>query len=230
MKQPVPWPAPVGHPPLVGTALATGLRDSSQAGYLLDVVDGQGTAAVGVLLSAGAAQDAAARDRFRQAAELLGRRRPGLVRDSTGLDDDAPWVLLSVAVEDQVARRLLGSAFPPDADEEPRAGPRFRMFWRIALGTGRAPWSGTRVPPWRRMWWLAGVVAFMAILGLLLAMCTGPVPTQPQPTPGGSTGSPQSGPGQSPSGSSPSGGGPGEQSGPSGNARYALGPGTTVRS
>lgn len=213
----VSWPAPAGHPPVVGGYLVRGTRSSGQAGSVLDATDTDRGPVVVVLLRAGAGQDGAARDRFTQAVHEQAQSRPGAVLDVAGLTARPPWVALDPRAED-LGGALLDSALPPRADEAPRAGPRFRLPWfGPGWGVNWAPWLGTKVPPaWRRLWWLIGLLALLAIVGLLLSMCgpppsSGPDPNRP-PTPAPAQ-TPSPGPGPSPQ--------PGEEDGRSSNSRRA---------
>ena len=219
------WPAPVAHPPVVGGYVVSGVRDEHEAGALLDAVDDADQPVVLVRLAAGAAADGAAVDRFDQAVTGLNSRHPELVVDLAGLTERPPWVGLSA---DPAGRRaaagLLTAVVPAGADEAPRAGPGFRLPWYSwrRWAAGRAPWAGTKVPPgWRRLWWLIGVLALMAILGLLLSMCQAPPPDPSQPSPGRS--GPSSPAEQNPQPASPTPGQeqPSEGSGGSENSRKA---------
>ena len=226
----VSWPAPAAHPPVVGGYLVQGVRSGAESGSVLDAtVSGSGSEEVLlVLLSTGAGHDGAARDRFSQAVEQVAR--DGHLLDAAGLTERPPWVALTPqAADDGTATRLLHAVLPPDADEHPRAGPRFRLPWFTrGWGVTWAPWLGTKAPPgWRRLWWLVGVLALLAILGLLLSMCQAPAPSQPGPSgpssPSQSDTSPEptQTPSQSPQTGSPSPGQPQEGEGGSSNARRA---------
>lgn len=215
----VSWPAPAGHPPVVGGYVVRGVRLSERAGSALDATDSSRGPVVVVLLCAGAGQDGAARDRFTQAVGEQDRRHPGSVLDVAGLTARPPWVALAPQSADSLAGALLGSALPPDADETPRAGPRFRLPWfGGGGGVSWAPWLGTKIPPgWRRLWWLIGLLALLALVGLLLSMCEPPAPPGPggtgPPTPARSEPVPDRAPSPSPQ--------PGDRDGQSSNSRRA---------
>ena len=197
----VSWPAPADHPPVVGGYVVRGARRSEQAGSVLEATDPERGPVVVLLLSAGAGQDGAARDRFGQAVTEHAARHPDDVLDVAGLADRPPWVALSPRAGDDVLDTLVRAAVPPDANELPRSGPRFRLPWFArGWGVNWAPWLGTKAPRvWRRLWWLAGVLALMAILGLLLSMCDAPAPSGPGETGPASPGQSEQTPGPTPS-------------------------------
>ena len=125
-------------PPSLGPFRLTGTRHQSPAGEVLSAVDPDGRPATVVLLAAGPATDAAARDRF--AAAVAGAARDGGVL----LDASAaarPWA--AFAGDPSRASSVLGAVLPSGAVGAAARGPGFEPYWRDRAGT----WQPTPPAP-----------------------------------------------------------------------------------
>ncbi|POM22628.1 Serine/threonine-protein kinase AfsK [Actinomadura rubteroloni] len=195
-------PLPPGDPGVLGPFRLSARLSESAAGIVFVGVDGAGRRASVAVLSSGAAEDAAARDRFRAAirAEL-----PGGPGESSGgaapvvaaqPDGPAPWVATEFDTARAGAERFLRAVLLGAVDG-PRHGPGFRPHWQGSQPALAPPPVPVRVPvvpeggrPERGL--VAAtltLVAVLGVLGLLLAVlfacepkASPPPPPPPEPT------------------------------------------------
>lgn len=116
-------------PSSLGPFRLTARQATSAAGDVHAAVDAQGRSAAVVVLAAGAATDAAARDRFAAAVARAGREGNVLL-DASGAT--RPWAALAAgtAAPTSVLESVL-----PGAASVPPTGPAFEPYWRDRPGT-----------------------------------------------------------------------------------------------
>lgn len=233
METPALTPLAPEDPPRLGDFWLEGRLSTTDAGAFYLGHDDKGRTVTATLLSEGAAQDPAARERFEVALERL--RSDGSDDAAAVLDVDldpevAPWVVTEgngsssgAGLDGLLSAVMLGQT----AQARPRRGPDFVHHWadRRAAGFWRL-WP----LPWPRhltsaAWWAflvaAALILLITVLALLLVIWlfprtdTPPPPFAPYPVPTPSDQSPSDGgtdpttpptdPSQSPSpGESPS--------------------------
>ncbi|MFC0042686.1 hypothetical protein [Actinomadura rayongensis] len=204
-------PLPPGDPGVLGPFRLSARLSESAAGIVFVGVDGAGRRASVAVLSSGAAEDAAARDRFRAAIRAALPGGPGEPSSSGAAsgaapvvaaqpDGPAPWVATEFDTARVGAERFLQAVLlGAGVVEGPRHGPGFRPHWQgsqpaLAPPPVTAPVTvpGEGGRPERGL--VAAtltLVAVLVILGLLLAVlfacepkASPPPPPPPEPTMG----------------------------------------------
>jgi hypothetical protein len=185
--------SPAGDPTRLGPFQLTGRVDETPAGIVYQGVDPHGRQVTLAVLNQGAADDAAARDRFRAAilAEPLDRRPPDGTGAIVGAEPEGPtpWVATLREPGSSGAERFLGAVLLKGRFGR-RAGrirgPLFQPHW---LGSRQPALSPAGLGPMREsdrgiamiIMTVAALLVLAAVLMLLLFAC-GPT-AQPQPTP-----------------------------------------------
>ncbi|MBO2440816.1 hypothetical protein [Actinomadura nitritigenes] len=202
-------PLPPGDPAQVGPFRLSARLSESAAGIVFLGVDGEGRRASVAVLNRGAAEDAAARDRFRAAinAAVPGAGGAGAGRGGAGdgggapvvaaqPDGPAPWVATAYEADGPGAERFLEPVVLGGSRRwGRRRGPQFQPHWlgssEAALARPRpepvvGPVAAPERPPERSL--VAAVLALAAalvVLVLLLAVLFAcqPRPKDPPPEP-----------------------------------------------
>ncbi|RAY14024.1 hypothetical protein DPM19_17225 [Actinomadura craniellae] len=172
-------PLPPGDPLQLGPFRLSARLAETPAGIVYLGVDEAGRRVSVAVLTRGAAQDAAARDRFRAA---VSGALPGVERPVPGGPapvvaaqplGPAPWVATVFEPDRVGAERFLEAVLPPGMGREVVRGPGFQPYW---LGS-REPAVGVVAPvpvvapvarPERGL--VAAVVTLVAMLGVLLLL------------------------------------------------------------
>jgi hypothetical protein len=222
---------PAQDPARLGPFQLTGRLAETPAGIVYTGVDPHGRQISLALLNQGAAEDAAARDRFRAAilAEPLYTEPPPGTAAIVGAEPEGttPWVatlrepgargaerfLAQVPLDEPVPLNEPGPPNEPHRTAPRRRGPLFQPYWLGSRDPALRP-PGARRDPGRdrgiiaTIMTIAALLVLVALLLLLLFACqptqpTQPVPPPPSPTPASPTPT-QSSPSQSPSPRTPS--------------------------
>ncbi|MGI5329645.1 hypothetical protein [Actinomadura nitritigenes] len=205
-------PLPPGDPAQLGPFRLSARLSESAAGIVFLGVDGEGRRASVAVLNRGAAEDAAARDRFRAAINAAVPGAGGAGRGGAGdgggapvvaaqPDGPAPWVATAYEAEGPGAERFLEPVVLGGSRRwGRRRGPQFQPHWlgssEAALARPRpervvGPVAAPEGPPERSL--VAAVLALAAalvVLVLLMAVLFAcqprpkdPPPEPPEPTP-----------------------------------------------
>jgi hypothetical protein len=217
-------PLPPGDPAQLGPFRLSARLSESAAGIVFLGVDGEGRRASVAVLNRGAAEDAAARDRFRAAINAAVPGAGGAVRGGDGggapvvaaqPDGPAPWVATAYEADGPGAERFLEPVVLGGSGRwwGRRRGPQFQPHW---LGSSEAalarPWqepvvgpvAASERPPERSL--VAAVLALAAALVVLVVLMAvlfacqprpkAPPPEPTEPTPSGAPAVPPSVPRQ----------------------------------
>ncbi|HEU5027806.1 MAG TPA: hypothetical protein VFV01_22995 [Spirillospora sp.] len=204
-------PLPPGDPAQLGPFRLSARLSESAAGIVFLGVDGEGRRASVAVLNRGAAEDAAARDRFRAAINAAVPGAGGAVRGGDGggapvvaaqPDGPAPWVATVYEAGGRGAERFLEPVVLGGSGRRwgRRRGPQFQPHWlgssEAALARPRAepvvgPVAAPERPPERSL--VAAVLALAAALVVLVVLMAvlfscqprpkDPPPEPPEPTP-----------------------------------------------
>lgn len=192
---------------MVGPFTTTGTLGSQGDASLFSAVDPLGRTVDLAVLTGGAGEDPAARDRFIAAAEDRFRSEPAAVLGATAHGTYA-WVAFPPGRGAAELPALMPSVQTGAGPGE--RGPGFDPYHRgrttqPGWHDGLAHWQHDRGKrPWWHFWWLLALfLASLMIMLLLLSRCVPPPPPPPSPSPtsGSGSGSPTSS-SQSPSTSS----------------------------
>ncbi|MFF0517525.1 hypothetical protein ACFYTC_02370 [Actinomadura nitritigenes] len=199
-------PLPPGDPAQLGPYRLSARLSESAAGIVFLGVDGQGRRASVAVLNRGAAEDAAARDRFRAAINAAvpgagGAGRGGAHGGGAGggggapvvaaqPDGPAPWVATAYGAEGPGAERFLEPVLLGGSRRwGRRRGPQFQPHWlgssEAALARPRrepavgGPVAAPERPPERSL--VAAVLALAAALVVLVVLMAVLFSCQPRP-------------------------------------------------
>ncbi|MBO2457053.1 hypothetical protein [Actinomadura violacea] len=201
-------PLPPGDPALLGPYRLSARLSESAAGIVFLGVDGEGRRASVAVLNRGAAEDAAARDRFRAAIVAAVPGPDGVARGggapvvAAQPDGPAPWVATSYEADVPGAERFLEPVLLGGGRRWGlRRGPQFQPHWlgssEAALArpgprpVGGGPVQGPERPPERSLvaavLALAGALVVLVLLMAVLFACQprpkDPPAEPPEPTP-----------------------------------------------
>lgn len=200
-------PLPYGDPTRLGPFHLTARLTETPAGITYLGIDAGGRQVSVAVMTRGAAEDAAARDRFRAAILGAGRGGPAPVVAAEP-DGPAPWVATAYEPGGPGAERFLGPVLLEAAFGQPpadgRRGPQFRPYWfgsrepavAVAVAAGGKIPGGGPAPDADRprrglvttILSLVGAIALLVVLMSMLYACrpmavAPPVPTDPPSQP-----------------------------------------------